>query len=174
MRVRVEFTTEPFHGEDDQLPPHVTVSADALRHAGLSPDLGPLGTSVEGDADVVVDAVAVALKEALSHGATRVTLTLGDVDAVTAAALAGDVGTGATDLTDGLSRLIADVERELGGALATLPRAEKQHAVRLLEERGAFEMRRSAETVAEALGLTRFTVYNYLNRIRESAAEPTA
>jgi len=169
MRVRVEFTTEPFHGEDDQLPSHVTASADALRYAGLSPDLGPLGTSVEGEAEVVVDAVAVALKEALSHGATRVTLTLGDVDAVTASAPAA----GPTDFTDGLSRLIADVERELGGSLATLPRAEKQHAVRLLEERGAFEMRRSAETVAEALGLTRFTVYNYLNRIRDSAAEPT-
>lgn len=25
-------------------------------------------------------------------------------------------------------------------------------------------MRKSAETVAEALGVTRFTVYNYLNR----------
>ena len=169
MRVRVEFTTEPFHGEDDQLPAHVTASADALRYAGLSPDLGPLGTSVEGEAEVVVDAMAAALKEALSHGATRVTLALGDVDAVTASAPPA----GATDDTDGLSRLIADVERELGGALATLPRAEKQHAVRLLEERGAFEMRRSAETVAEALGLTRFTVYNYLNRIRDSAAEPT-
>jgi hypothetical protein len=78
-----------------------------------------------------------------------------------------------TDLSDGLARLIASVEDELGGALAGLPRAEKQHAVRLLEERGAFEMRRSAETVAEALGLTRFTVYNYLNRIRDGAAEPT-
>jgi uncharacterized protein YqgV (UPF0045/DUF77 family) len=168
MRVRVEFTTEPFHGEDGQLPDHVTASADALRYAGLSPDLGPLGTSVEGEADVVVDAVASALKQALSHGATRVTLSLGDVQAVPASA----PGPGATDLTDGLSRLIADVERELGGPLDTLPRAEKQHAVRLLEERGAFEMRRSAETVAGALGLTRFTVYNYLNRIRESAAEP--
>jgi uncharacterized protein YqgV (UPF0045/DUF77 family) len=168
MRVRVEFTTEPFHGEDGQLPEHVTASADALRYAGLSPDLGPLGTSVEGEAEVVVDAVAVALKEALAHGATRVTLTLGDVEAVTVSAPAVE----ATDLTDGLSRLIADVERELGGSLDTLPRAEKQHAVRLLEERGAFEMRRSAETVAEALGLTRFTVYNYLNRIRDQAAEP--
>ena len=79
-------------------------------------------------------------------------------------------GADATDLSDGLSRLIAAVEEELGGGpLSTLPRAEKQHAVRLLEERGAFEMRRSAETVAEALGLTRFTVYNYLNRLRGSA-----
>ncbi len=73
-----------------------------------------------------------------------------------------------TDLSDGLARLIAEVETELGGSLAGLPRAQKQHAVRLLEERGAFEMRRSAETVAESLGLTRFTVYNYLNRIRDT------
>jgi uncharacterized protein YqgV (UPF0045/DUF77 family) len=168
MQVRVEFTTEPFHGEDNQLPAHVTAAADVLRYAGLSPDLGPFGTAVEGDAEVVVDAVARALKEALAHGATRVTLTLGDVDAVAGAAAPGS----ATDFTDGLARLIASVEDELGGALAALPRAEKQHAVRLLEERGAFEMRRSAETVAEALGLTRFTVYNYLNRIRDQAAEP--
>jgi uncharacterized protein YqgV (UPF0045/DUF77 family) len=169
MQVRVEFTTEPFHGEDDRLPAHVTAAADVLRYAGLSPDLGPLGTSVEGDAEVVVDAVALALKEALAHGATRVTLTLGDVDSAAAGAAAAG---SATDFTDGLARLIAAVEDELGGALAALPRAEKQHAVRLLEERGAFEMRRSAETVAEALGLTRFTVYNYLNRIRDQAAEP--
>lgn len=73
-----------------------------------------------------------------------------------------------TDLSDGLARLIADVESELGSPLQDLSRAQKQRAVRLLEERGAFEMRKSAETVAEALGLTRFTVYNYLNRTREA------
>ncbi|NNM47144.1 helix-turn-helix domain-containing protein [Knoellia koreensis] len=170
MRVRAEFTTEPFHGEDDALPAHVTAAADALQYAGLSPDLGPLGTSVAGDCDAVVDAVGAALKAALANGATRVTLTLADVNAPD---LAESVQTpsGATDLTDGLSRLIADVEAELGGSLDTLSRPQKQHAVRLLEERGAFEMRRSAETVAEAMGLTRFTVYNYLNRIREAAAD---
>ena len=77
---------------------------------------------------------------------------------------ASDAAAESADLSDGLARLIADVERELGGPLAEQPRAGKQLAVRLLEERGAFEMRRSAETVAEALGVTRFTVYNYLNR----------
>jgi len=160
MRVRAEFTTEPFHGEGP-IPEHVTAAAAPLTTAGLTPELGPLGTSVEGEAEAVVDALAAALKAALRHGATRVTLTLGDVDSVRAPEQS-------TDLTGGLSRLIGDVERELGGDLAGLPREEKQHAVRLLEERGAFEMRRSAETVAQALGLTRFTVYNYLNRIRES------
>ncbi|MCU1646207.1 MAG: transcriptional regulator [Nocardia sp.] len=67
---------------------------------------------------------------------------------------------------DGIRRLLSEVAAEFGTALADLPRAEKQVAVRLLEERGAFSYRKSAETVAEALGVTRFTVYNYLNRTR--------
>ena len=171
MRVRAEFTTEPFHGEDESLPAHVTSAADALGYAGLSPDLGPLGTSVVGECDAVVDAVGAALKAAMANGATRVTLTLADVDAPASDADNGQTPSSGTDLTDGLARLITDVEAELGGRLDTLSRPEKQHAVRLLEERGAFEMRRSAETVAEAMGLTRFTVYNYLNRIRETAAD---
>lgn len=68
------------------------------------------------------------------------------------------------ELTNALDRIIRAVETELGGPLPDLPRAEKQRAVRLLEERGAFTMRKSVETVAKALGVSRFTVYNYLNR----------
>lgn len=65
-----------------------------------------------------------------------------------------------------LDSLLANLAVELGSPLGELDRAEKQRAVRLLEERGAFAYRKSAEAVAEALGVTRFTVYNYLNRIR--------
>jgi hypothetical protein len=68
--------------------------------------------------------------------------------------------------TTGLAALIGEVERELGGPLRELSRRDKQRAVRLLEERGAFEWRRAVETIAEAIGVTRFTVYNYLNRDR--------
>ncbi|WP_350279659.1 helix-turn-helix domain-containing protein [Kribbella sp. HUAS MG21] len=66
----------------------------------------------------------------------------------------------------GVHSLLAEVAEELGGPLRDLSRHEKQQAVLLLESRGAFEYRKSAETVAEALGVTRFTVYNYLNRAR--------
>ena len=62
-----------------------------------------------------------------------------------------------------LDRMIAAVESELGGPLAKLSREDKQKAVRLLDERGAFQLRRSVEVVADALGVSRFTVYNYLN-----------
>ncbi|MET9328658.1 helix-turn-helix domain-containing protein [Tsukamurella sp. NPDC003166] len=65
-----------------------------------------------------------------------------------------------------LDGLLASLADELGAPLNRLDRGEKQRAVRLLEERGAFSYRKSAEVVAEALGVTRFTVYNYLNRIR--------
>jgi hypothetical protein len=65
-----------------------------------------------------------------------------------------------------LGLLLEELSRELGGPLSDLARAQKQQAVRLLEERGAFSYRKSVETVAEALGVTRFTVYNYLNRAR--------
>jgi hypothetical protein len=63
-----------------------------------------------------------------------------------------------------LGRLLEDLAAELGAPLRDLPRPQKQRAVRLLEERGAFTYRKSAETVAEALNVSRFTVYNYLNR----------
>ena len=62
-----------------------------------------------------------------------------------------------------LDRLIATVEAGLGAPLADLSRDEKQRAVRLLDDRGAFQLRKSVEEVADALSVSRFTVYNYLN-----------
>lgn len=64
-----------------------------------------------------------------------------------------------------LDRLIAQVERELGGPLTELSRADKQLAVRLLDQRGAFILRRAVEDVADAMGVSRITVYNYLNAL---------
>jgi hypothetical protein len=64
-----------------------------------------------------------------------------------------------------LDRLIDAVEAELGDRLPLLSREDKQRAVRLLDERGAFILRRAVEDVADALGVSRITVYNYLNAI---------
>jgi len=66
----------------------------------------------------------------------------------------------------GLEGIIVDIERFFGTPLAELPRARKQQAVRMFEEGGAFSYRKSVEAVAAALGISRFTVYNYLNRDR--------
>ena len=64
-----------------------------------------------------------------------------------------------------LDRLIETVQAELGGPLPSLSREDKQLAVRLLDERGAFILRRAVEDVADAMGVSRITVYNYLNAI---------
>jgi hypothetical protein len=64
-----------------------------------------------------------------------------------------------------LDRLIDTVESELGGPLPSLSRENKQKAVRLLDERGAFILRRAVEDVADAMGVSRITIYNYLNAI---------
>jgi len=62
-----------------------------------------------------------------------------------------------------LDRMIGVVEAELGAPLAELSREDKQRAVRLLDQRGAFQLRKSVEELADVLGVSRFTVYNYLN-----------
>lgn len=64
-----------------------------------------------------------------------------------------------------LDRLIDIVETELGDSLPLLSRQGKQAAIRLLDERGAFILRRAVEDVADAMGVSRITVYNYLNAI---------
>jgi predicted transcriptional regulator YheO len=45
-------------------------------------------------------------------------------------------------------------------------RAEKQTAVRLLSERGAFLLG-GVEDVTEIMGVSRITIYNYLNALEE-------
>ena len=69
------------------------------------------------------------------------------------------------DLHGALARLIDSVEREIGQQLPDMNREQKQLAIRLLDDRGAFTLRRAVEDVADAMGVSRITVYNYLNAI---------
>ena len=71
-------------------------------------------------------------------------------------------------LAESLDHLLAALERRHGVPLADLDRRAKQEIVRSLEARGAFAVRHGVETVAGALGVSRFTVYNYLNREKDS------
>ncbi len=68
------------------------------------------------------------------------------------------------DLHDALPTLIAEVEYDMGKPCTQMDRAQKQAVVTLLNERGAFTLRKSVEDVAQALEVSRFTVYNYLER----------
>ncbi|MER5897541.1 helix-turn-helix domain-containing protein [Streptomyces sp. NPDC001876] len=74
-------------------------------------------------------------------------------------------------LSDSLDHILAGMERRHGMPLADLDRKTKQRIVRTLEARGAFAVRHGVETVAGALGVSRFTVYNYLNRENGAKSE---
>ncbi|MET7601942.1 helix-turn-helix domain-containing protein [Streptomyces avermitilis] len=73
-------------------------------------------------------------------------------------------------LADSLDHILAAMERKKGKPLADLDRKSKQEVVRILEARGAFSVRHGVETVASALGVSRFTVYNYINAQEEKRA----
>jgi hypothetical protein len=76
-------------------------------------------------------------------------------------------------LSTALENLIQRIERELGAPLGELDRRGKQVAVRLLDERGAFLLRKSIEDVADLMGVSRITIYNYLNAIRDAGSDDT-
>ncbi|MET9498633.1 hypothetical protein [Streptomyces sp. NPDC006552] len=73
MRLRVEFTTEPF--DLDEAPPHAVVAREVVQGADLDAvDVGPFGNTAEGEAGRVLTAVDALLRQALEAGATRVSL----------------------------------------------------------------------------------------------------
>ncbi|MBX9422045.1 MULTISPECIES: hypothetical protein [Streptomyces] len=73
MRLRVEFTTEPF--DLDEAPAHAVVAREVIQSAELDAvDVGPFGNTAEGGADAVLTAVDALLRSSLEAGATRVSL----------------------------------------------------------------------------------------------------
>ncbi|MEV6590665.1 thiamine-binding protein [Streptomyces acidicola] len=73
MRLRVEFTTEPF--DLDEPPAHALVAREVMETAALDAvEVGPFGNTAEGRADEVLSAVDTVLRKALEAGATRVSL----------------------------------------------------------------------------------------------------
>jgi uncharacterized protein YqgV (UPF0045/DUF77 family) len=151
-RVRIEFTVEPF--VEGHPGPHVLAAIEAVEDRGVPVDVGPFSTVADVEVDQAASTVAALLQAALDGGATRVAVQL------------GGLGLPGGGLHGALARMIEQVEVELGGQLSDVSREDKQRAVRLLDDRGAFLLRRSVDEVADALGVSRITVYNYLNAVR--------
>ena len=150
-RIRVEFTTEPF--VIGRTPEHAKAAEMAAAGAGLETEFGPFGTSAVGDRAEVMAALPAIVEAAIDGGAARISFQVTTSDSVPRK----------PGIHDALERLLLRVEVEMGAGLEELSREDKQRAVKVLEERGAFNLRGSVEDVADRLGVSRFTVYNYLN-----------
>lgn len=168
---RAEFIVEPF--EEGAPGPHVKAAVEAVRALGLEPDVGALRTVVEGSAEEIAGAVGALVEAAFDAGASRVSLSVSSGDSPAGPApmrWEGNAldGVPLQSLEGALEQLVAHIEDELEGRLADLDRVEKQAAIRILDERGAFSLRGSVEDVAARMGVSRITIYNYLNAIRGS------
>lgn len=208
-----EFTIEPFaEGRPGR---HVHAALDAIVSTGLTYELGPFATSIEGECELVTSAVEIATRAALAAGASRISVTITAVpvddgikasgghpttrtddhplvvaigpllDAVggmliePAATAPGDVtlewegeiaaAIRVASLDGALERMVVRIEDDFGAPLDELDRVQKQAAVRMLDERGAFLLRKSINEVADLMGVSRITVYNYLGVIRQQA-----
>ncbi|WP_078632030.1 hypothetical protein [Streptomyces resistomycificus] len=79
MRLRVEFTTEPF--DLDEAPAHAVVAREVIEAAELDAvDVGPFGNTAEGGSEAVLTAVDALLRRTLESGATRISLQLNVLD----------------------------------------------------------------------------------------------
>lgn len=91
------------------------------------------------------------------------------------AAIADPEGMSAESATEHLgnavNRLIDEAESELGLPASELSRSQKQQVVKDLDERGAFLIKKSVEQVAARLGVSRFTIYNYLDQANREEGE---
>jgi predicted transcriptional regulator YheO len=70
------------------------------------------------------------------------------------------------DIEDTLHRLLVDGVEKIGKPLREFTREERLSLIRILEQKGAFLVRRSVPFIAKQMHVTRYTVYNYLAEIR--------
>lgn len=87
----------------------------------------------------------------------------GDTEPTEAAAT-----TFSNDIDAVIDSVLAEVEDQLGHSLTRLTVTERTEVFRLLDQRGLFQIRRAVPLVAERLGLSRASVYNYISRLRET------
>ncbi len=65
---------------------------------------------------------------------------------------------------------VAEAVEKIGKQPATMSLEEKIHFVRILEHQGVFLLKGAVEDLALILGVSKFTIYNYLKKIRRQAA----
>ena len=150
----IEFLVEPF--QEGNPGPHVEAAISAFTEQGLEVELGPFSSSTQGDIDAIADAVSHMIRSSMRSGATSIRIQVGAKDS--------DLD-GIGSLQNALTDMVRAAERELGNDSTGWDRKQKQAAVRLLHERGAFLLKGSVDDIAEIMGVSRITIYNYLNAL---------
>ncbi len=174
MRVQVEFTVEPFI---EGFPgAHVLAAIASMIADGHHVEVGPFSNTVVGEHGAVSESVSRMMSTAVEAGATSVSINIAPADATDIPSVPGvavSVGVSHSQVQstrelapDPLLDLIHEVEKEFGSELHLLERTSKQRAARMLDDRGAFRFRGAVEEIADAMAVSRVTIYNYLKAVR--------
>jgi predicted transcriptional regulator YheO len=75
----------------------------------------------------------------------------------------------ASDINELLDQMIEEAVASTGKAVSMLSRDDRLAIMRLLDERNAFSVKRAVERISRRLGISRVTVYNYLDEVRPDA-----
>jgi len=67
-----------------------------------------------------------------------------------------------------LENMMQEAIRKVGKPVESMNKEDKLVCVRYLDDKGAFLVKKSAERVARFLSVSKFTLYNYLDEIREA------
>jgi predicted transcriptional regulator YheO len=70
------------------------------------------------------------------------------------------------DVSSVLDEMITDAIAMVGKSPSSMSKADRIEVLRLLETRGAFHIKRAADKVSSRLGVSRVTVYGYLDEVR--------
>lgn len=70
-----------------------------------------------------------------------------------------------TSIEELIEEIIGSALQSAGAPVERLSKTEKKAVVSIMHERGLFVIRGSVERVAARLGVTKFTIYNYLDEI---------
>lgn len=77
----------------------------------------------------------------------------------------------ATDVKELLEHLLEEGEKRVGKCAADMNKAERESFIEYLDQNGAFLITKSSERVCEFLGVSRFTLYSALDKLRNGAPE---
>ncbi|HEY3247516.1 MAG TPA: PAS domain-containing protein [bacterium] len=77
-------------------------------------------------------------------------------------------------ISEVLVEMIRGAENEIGRPAKAMKRNDRETFIRRLEARGAFAIRRSVPTLAAYLGVSRATLYKYLDGIRDGKKRVTS
>jgi len=157
--IAVEFLVEPFiEGKPGD---HVDAAIRAFSNRDIDVELGAFASVASGPLDDVGEAVGAMIVDAIRSGATSINLQVAN---------GADSLTGVT-LHDALDAMMRAAEREVGSDSSEWTRSDKQRVVRMLDERGAFLLRGAVDDIAAAMGVSRITIYNYLNAIESPSKD---